>query len=188
MKKLKCIIAVFVFAVLFIGCTKENQEDHVFTYDKGDLNISLQEVNGEVFVFVQGDITTEFNMTSEKKWVLNGAVNVVGKEGHLIIQAGTEVFGNVSTEPSYLSVRDKGRLSAIGTIEENIVFTSINKKVGVPSQQDWGGIFMNGEKPTDVSGNSHLVDSFEVYIEDDGSGSLEHVSIQYAEKIISIND
>jgi hypothetical protein len=60
--------------------------------------------------------------------------------------------------------------------------------VGVPSQQDWGGVFMDGEKPVDVSGNTHQVDSFEVYIEEDGSGSLEHVSIQYAEKSISISN
>ncbi|MAS52590.1 MAG: hypothetical protein CMD20_05240 [Flavobacteriales bacterium] len=187
MKKLKCIFTVFVFVVLLLGCKKENQENHVYDYEEGDLTIALQEVNGEIFVFVEGDVTTEFNMTSEKKWVLSGAVNVIGK-GHLIIQAGTEVFGNVSTEPSYLSVKDNGRLSAIGTPEENIVFTSINKKVGVPSQQDWGGVFMDGEKPVDVSGNTHQVDSFEVYIEEDGSGSLEHVSIQYAEKSISISN
>tara|TARA_B100000674_G_scaffold313540_1_gene260704 strand:- start:7115 stop:7678 length:564 start_codon:yes stop_codon:yes gene_type:complete len=187
MKKLKYIFTLFVFVVFLIGCKKENQENHVYDYERGDLNVSLQEVNGEIFVFVEGDVTTEFKMTSEKKWVINGAVNVIG-EGHLVIQAGTHVFGNVSTEPSYLSVKDNGRLSAIGTLDENIVFSSINKKVGVPSQHDWGGVFMNGEKPVDVSGNSHEVDSFEVYIEEDGSGSLEHVSIQYAEKSISVSD
>ena len=187
MKKLKGMLALIVLFVFVVGCEKEMYVDHVYNYEQGDLNISVEEVNGEVFFFVKGDVTSEFNMTSEKKWVLNGAVGVVGK-GHLIIQPGTKIYGNVSTEPSYLEVKDNGRLSAIGTSDNNIVFTSINKKVGVPSQQDWGGIFMNGVRPVDVSGNSHQVDSFEVYIEEDGSGSLEHVSIQYADKNVSIDN
>lgn len=185
MEKLKFGILGLFFVAVLVSCQKEKVE-HEFSYQEGEATISVQDVDGEPFFFVKGDITTEFDMTADKNWVIDGAVNV--KDGGLLtISPGTFVYGNVSSEPSYLAVTSTGSISAVGTNSDRIIFSSINEKIGVPSIQDWGGIFMNGKKTFDESGIDQDETDFAVYIQNDGSGSIQHAEIQYAERSVVVD-
>lgn len=185
MEKLKFRILGLLFIAVLVSCQKEEVE-HEFSYQEGAATVSVQDVNGEPFFFVKGDITTDFEMTSNKNWVIDGAVNV--KDGGVLkIQPGTFVYGNVSSEPSYLAVTTSGTISAVGTMSERIVFSSINEKIGIPSIQDWGGVFMNGEKTFDESGIDQNETDYAVYIQNDGSGSIQYTDIQYAERSVVID-
>lgn len=185
MNKLKFGLLGGLFIAVLASCQKEEVE-HEFSYQEGDATISVQDVDGEPFFFVKGDITTEFEMTANKNWVIDGAVQV--KDGGVLkIQPGTFIYGNVSSEPSYLAVTSTGSISAVGTTTERIIFSSINEKIGVPSIQDWGGIYMNGEKTSDVSGIDTDETDYGVFIQNDGSGSIQHTEIHYAERSVVVD-
>ena len=144
MKRL-IINAVGIFLLFgIIACEKEN-EDHQFEYDVGGTHISICEINNQPFFKIQGVVDTDLEMNSSKKWLLDGGVVVVDG-GKLIIQAGTQVFGNVSFHPSFLSIEEGGTLVINGEDDNPVEFNSINDFYGDPSEVDWGGVFVNGIK------------------------------------------
>ena len=184
MKRLKFGILAMLFLAVLVSCEKEKVE-HELSYQEGNATISVQDVGGEPLFFIKGDITSDFEMTSNKNWVIDGAVEV--KDGGVLtIQPGTVIYGNVSVEPSYWLVASSGSISAVGTPNERIIFTSINEKIGIPSVQDWGGVYLNGKKAFDVSGIDSDETETGVFIQNDGSGSIQHTEIHYAERSVDI--
>src|SRR5690606_16627516 len=81
--------------------------------------------------------------------VLRGAV-FVRDGGTLNIQAGTRVIGE-SGSVGTLIVERGGRLNALGTREQPIVFTS-DQPVGARARGDWGGLIINGRAPVNLAG------------------------------------
>ena len=132
-------------------------------------------------VVVTGSIQGTESWTSNFYYVLRGAVFV--EEGATLnIQAGTSVIGEAGSVGT-LIVKRGGRLIAIGTREQPIVFTS-DQAPGQRSRGDWGGIIINGRAPINIPGGEGEGEADTgVYGGDDpndNSGSLRYVRVEFA--------
>jgi hypothetical protein len=132
-------------------------------------------------VVVSGEITGTADWASDVYWVLRGAVFV--REGATLnIQAGTRVVGEAGSVGT-LIVERGGRLNAIGTREQPIVFTS-DQPVGQRARGDWGGIIINGRAPVNLEGGEGVGEAdtgiYGGTDPDDDSGSLQFVRVEFA--------
>ncbi|GMU87339.1 MAG: hypothetical protein AMXMBFR48_25800 [Ignavibacteriales bacterium] len=135
-------------------------------------------------VVIEGDITSNLTLTSDKTYLLRGFVRVQSG-ATLTVQAGTVIFGENSTQGS-LIVKPGGKLIANGTASQPIVFTSEFAKQGStrqPTYGDWGGIILLGNAPINVPGGTASIegpgDSYGGNDPNDNSGSLKYVRIEY---------
>jgi hypothetical protein len=130
---------------------------------------------------VSGHITGNVTWTNNYYWVLRGAV-FVEENATLNVQAGTTVVGEAGSVGS-LIVKRGGRLNAIGTQEQPIVFTS-DQAPGARARGDWGGIILNGRAPVNLEGGEGEGEADTgVYGGDDAndnSGSLRYVRVEFA--------
>nr|WP_293837792.1 IPT/TIG domain-containing protein [uncultured Arsenicibacter sp.] len=117
------------------------------------------------FVYVRNGVT----LTIEKGTIIKGAPKeedpaASGKGGTLIVQPG-------------------GKLTAIGTADQPIVFTS-SKAIGQRNYGDWGGIVLIGKAPINQPGATTFEGGIEgttgTYNEPtDNSGTLQYVRIEF---------
>ena len=167
--------------------------------------LAQTEAEPETMVQVTQDIVTNTTWTRDKVYVLNQPIFVgvdCGGDGNkagcvaatLTIEPGTTVVGksNVSQgiRGAYLVVNRGSRLVADATSGQNraptadevIVFTS-DKPRGQRAAEDWGGLIINGQAPTNAGteaegeGDSGLYGGPDV---DDDSGILRGVRIEFA--------
>lgn len=132
-------------------------------------------------VVVTGVIRDSETWTSAYYWVLRGAVFV--REGATLhIQPGTTIIGEAGSVGT-LIVERGGRLNAIGTAAQPIVFTS-DQPVGRRARGDWGGIILNGRAPVNLPGGEGEGEADTgIYGGDDpndNSGSLAYVRVEFA--------
>jgi hypothetical protein len=132
-------------------------------------------------IVVTGEIEGTENWTSSFYYVLRGAV-FVPEGATLNIQAGTRVIGEAGSVGTLIVLRG-GRLNAIGTREQPIVFTS-DQPVGSRDRGDWGGLIINGRAPVNLEGGEGQGEADTgVYGGDqpnDNSGSLRYVRVEFA--------
>jgi hypothetical protein len=132
-------------------------------------------------VVVTGEVTGSESWTNNFYYVLRGAV-FVRDGGTLNIQAGTRVIGEAGSVGT-LIVEKGGRLNAIGTREQPIVFTS-DQAVGTRGRGDWGGIILNGRAPVNIEGGEGQGEANTgIYGGDnpnDSSGSMRYVRLEFA--------
>jgi len=132
-------------------------------------------------VVVTGRIDGTETWTSDVYYVLRGAV-FVPEGATLNIQAGTRVIGEAGSVGTLIVLRG-GRLNAIGTREQPIVFTS-DQPVGSRARGDWGGIIINGRAPINIEGGEGVGEADTgVYGGDnpnDDSGTLRYVRVEFA--------
>ncbi|HET7747465.1 MAG TPA: hypothetical protein VFM29_09205, partial [Vicinamibacteria bacterium] len=132
-------------------------------------------------VVASGSVRQPETWTNANHYLLRGAVFV--EEGvTLTIQAGTRVVGEAGSVGT-LIVKRGGRLMAIGTREQPIVFTS-DQPVGQRARGDWGGIIINGRAPVNIPGGEGVGEADTgIYGGDDpndDSGSLRYVRVEFA--------
>ncbi len=158
----------------------------------------------ETFVNLTADILTNTTWTSDKVWILNQPIFVgrdCGTDGTkdgcvsvtLTIEPGTTVLGKSDVAQgirgAYLVVSRGSRLVADATGEDRpptadevIVFTS-DKPRGQRGVEDWGGMIINGQAPTNVGeesqgeGDSGFYGGTDV---NDDSGIIRGVRIEFA--------
>src|SRR5687768_8693251 len=132
-------------------------------------------------VVVTGEITGSDTWVNTNYYVLRGAV-FVRDGGTLNIQAGTTIVGE-SGSVGTLIVSQGGRLNAIGTRAQPIVFTS-DQPVGQRGRGDWGGIIINGRAPINFgSGSAAGEGDTGVYggsNPNDNSGVLSYVRVEFS--------
>jgi hypothetical protein len=132
-------------------------------------------------IVVTGEVTGSETWTSGNYYVLRGGV-FVRQGATLNIQAGTTVIGE-SGSVGTLIVERGGRLNAIGTREQPILFTS-DQPVGSRSRGDWGGLIINGRAPINLEGGQGAGEGDTgVYggnDPNDNSGSLRYVRVEFA--------
>ncbi|MEM7485369.1 MAG: hypothetical protein AAF348_09185 [Bacteroidota bacterium] len=124
------------------------------------------EINGTAFKQVTGRINFDETFDKDNLWLLNGKVEV-DDITTLTIEAGTTVFA--IDENTELNVLIGGTLLAEGTIEEPIIFTSINAAPDQPEDPnngDWIGVVLRGDDT--LGGNSGILTY--VRIENGGNG------------------
>jgi hypothetical protein len=152
----------------------------VSTQDQGRTPVTVPGIDKPVVV-VSGEIAGTETWTNGNYWVLRGAVFV--RDGAVLnIQAGTRVIGE-SGSVGALIVERGGRLNAIGTAAEPIVFTS-DQPVGQRARGDWGGIILNGRAPVNLEGGEGEGEAdtgiYGGADENDNSGSLVYVRVEFA--------
>jgi len=135
-------------------------------------------------VVVSGHITSNTTWESSNTYLLDGFVRV-DSAVTLTIQAGTKIYGKNSTQGS-LIVLPKGKIQAIGTANNPIVFTSEFTKAGslnTPAAGDWGGIILLGRAPINVPGGTASIegpgDKYGGSDPADNSGTMKYVRIEY---------
>jgi len=132
-------------------------------------------------VVVSGTISGTQNWTNNNIYVLRGAV-FIEDGATLDIQAGTLVAGEAGSVGT-LIVERGGKLNALGTREQPIVFTS-DQPEGERARGDWGGIIINGRAPLNLEGGVGEGEADTgVYggdDPDDNSGTLRYVRVEFA--------
>jgi hypothetical protein len=132
-------------------------------------------------VVVTGQVEGTENWTNGFYYVLRGAV-FVPQGATLNIEAGTRVIGEAGSVGTLIVLRG-GRLNAIGTREQPIVFTS-DQPNGSRARGDWGGIIINGRAPVNIEGGEGVGEAETgVYggnDPSDNSGSLRYVRVEFA--------
>ncbi len=136
---------------------------------------------GRPVVVVTGTITGTMDWTSNFVYVLRGAV-FVDEGATLNIQAGTLIAGEAGSVGTLIVLRG-GRLNALGTREQPIVFTS-DQPVGQRSRGDWGGLIINGRAPLNIPGGEGVGEAQTgIYGGDDpndNSGTMRYVRVEFA--------
>ncbi|MCU0442424.1 MAG: T9SS type A sorting domain-containing protein [Bacteroidia bacterium] len=139
-------------------------------------------------VVVSGNISSNTTWTKNNWYELTGTVHVTNG-ATLTIEPGTVIRGNI-TNIGVLIIAKGGKLNAIGTKEQPIVFTS-NKAQGSRLRGDWGGLLLIGNAQTNTPGG---VRQYEALPNDplanyggganpnnaDNSGTLRYIRIEYA--------
>jgi hypothetical protein len=130
---------------------------------------------------VSGSITSSTTWTSDKTYLLQGAV-FVRPGATLTIQAGTKVVGEKSSLGTLVVARG-GRIVAQGTETNPIVMTS-DRNVGSRARGDWGGLILNGAAPLNVPGGVKEGEGdtgeFGGTDPNDNSGILRYVRVEFA--------
>jgi hypothetical protein len=132
-------------------------------------------------IVVTDEVTGTETWTNNNYWVLRGAV-FIRQGATLNIQQGTTIIGE-SGSVGTLIVERGGRLNALGTREQPIVFTS-DQPVGSRARGDWGGLIINGRAPVNRPGGLYVGEG-DTGISggndpNDNSGSLRYVRIEFA--------
>ena len=139
--------------------------------------------NGPGKTLAQGAtaITANTTWTRNNIYLLNGTV-FVNDGVTLTIESGTIIKGD-RTNQGTLVIKQGGRLVAIGTPTQPIVFTS-NQPAGSRSPGDWGGVVICGRAPVNQPSTPFieggLTDTFYGGTNPaDNSGTMQYVRIEY---------
>lgn len=132
-------------------------------------------------IVVTGSVSGAETWTNNFYYVLRGAV-FVNDGATLNIQAGTRVIGESGSVGTLIVLRG-GRLNALGTREQPVVFTS-DQPVGSRDRGDWGGLIINGRAPVNLEGGEGEGEADTgVYggnDPNDNSGILRYVRVEFA--------
>jgi hypothetical protein len=138
---------------------------------------------------VTADITASTTWTKDKVYRLKGFIHV--QDGAtLTIEAGTRIEGDYNTLGASLFIMRGARIEANGTADEPIVFTS-SRAPGQREAGDWGGLILIGNgvinraSPVNLEGtgtdaNNPLINYAGGTDNDDGSGTLRYVRVEFA--------
>lgn len=155
-------------------------------------------VANKPLVNIESDITSDFILKCDKDYLLKGEV-LVTPGATLTIEKGTTIKGFYSAaSPAVLVVQPGGKLIAVGTQDQPIVFTS-----ELPANQrkpgDWGGVILLGQAPTNIQDANGMPAQGKVEglvrgglfggtDPDDSSGAMKYVRIEYGGVAIAPNN
>lgn len=177
MKNKNLLLSALALVVGFTSC-KEKGTDNP-TPEPGEL-------------VLEGNLTTQ-ELDATKTYLLKGTVFI--QDGvTLTVPAGTIIKGEKRSKAT-LVVNKGGKLIANGLPEKPIIFTS-NQEVGERDKGDWGGIVILGKANCNqnnpaIEGITPAVNfgTFQsTQFNDDNSGSLKYVRIEYAGIALSPNN
>lgn len=145
------------------------------------------------FVELSGNITSDMTLTNNLTYKLVGFVRVQ-PPATLNIQEGTLIVGDNLTQGS-LIIEPGAKINANGTEQSPIVFTSEFALAGsgsTPTYGDWGGIILLGNAKINVPGGTAAIegpgDSYGGNDDDDNSGVMRYVRIEYPGIAFSLNN
>jgi len=190
-----------VFNFTFQATDRNGKASSVATYA---VTVSSKEI-----VVVSGVINASTTWTSNKIYQLSGYVRVGDDSKRpggtditgvvLTIEPGTIIQGlpkTGATPPGTLIVQRGNRIIANGTADNPIVFTS-SKAPGTRNPGDWGGLVIVGRATNNQSANAELEGNYGAFHgvgdspianpDDDNSGSLRYVRIEFAGTPINPN-
>ncbi len=183
-----------ILALAFTGCSSDDDAP-IITAPVGDNVIN-----------VSGEVSPGTTWNNDNIYVLNQKV-VVPSGVVLTIQAGTIIKGKRGNGSlaSALIVAQGGKINAVGTATEPIIFTSIDDNIEIGQTAGtnldetnsglWGGLIVLGYAPCSFSGDVDVVqiegipadDTFGLYGGDnatDNSGVYKYISIRHGGALI----
>ena len=139
-------------------------------------------------VTVTGNITANTTWTASNTYLISGLV-YVNAGATLTIQPGTVIRGDATVANSSLVITKGGKINAVGTPTNPIVFTS-SKDTGMRNIGDWGGIIILGKSTVNKTGGIGNIEGIAVSSQteygggtspddNDNSGNLKYVRIEY---------
>ena len=175
--------------IAFTGCIDQdkNSPNQVYIYNdsNGTQNNPNSNNNNPVGNLqketLAGDISSDYTLTADKAWVLDGLVTV--KNGAtLTIEAGTTIMGKDGTgdNTSYMIIDKGSRIMAVGTASKPIIFTSEKVYDGqAPAWGQWGGLTIIGKAGNDQVKPYEVNSAFVAQSSNmaDNSGILKYVKI-----------
>ncbi len=143
-------------------------------------NVSVGQAGNQVTI--QGEVKGNRTLSADSIYLLKGFVYVIDG-AVLTIPAGTVIKGEKATMGS-LIVEKGGRIEAVGTSTNPIVFTS-NQAPGARTYGDWGGIVLCGKAIINQPSGSATVEggprsTYGGTDNADNSGTLKYVRIEYS--------
>ena len=183
-----------ILALAFTGCSSDD-DAQIITAPVGDNVIN-----------VSGEVSPGTTWNNDNIYVLNQKV-VVPSGVELTIEAGTIIKGKRGNGSlaSALIVAQGGKINAVGTATEPIIFTSIDDNIEIGQTAGtnldetnsglWGGLIVLGYAPCSFSGDVDVVqiegipadDTFGLYGGDnatDNSGVYKYISIRHGGALI----
>ncbi len=175
----KLAMVLLAGSMVFASCNKDDDDDD--DNNNNNTERSIKEVSG----IISGNVT----WSADTIYRLNGFVRVgedngtdCVRTGVLTIEPGTLVIGDRESKGT-LVVQRCSQIIARGTKEKPIVMTS-ERPVGSREPGDWGGLVICGRASNNTGGIAELEGGYGGYhggnIENDNSGVLEYVRIEYA--------
>ncbi|HEY5616254.1 MAG TPA: T9SS type A sorting domain-containing protein [Bacteroidota bacterium] len=145
---------------------------------------SLAQVVTQADSTIEGDITTNVTLSSSKKYLLKGFVNV-NSPASITIPAGTVIFGEQSSKGT-LIINRGAKIFAEGTANSPIIFTS-QRPPGQRGPGDWGGIIIAGNASINTPGGTATIEGGTGTVygggatpnDADNSGVLRYVRIEF---------
>ena len=148
-------------------------------------------------VIVSANITANTTWLAGKTYKLAGTIYVTNN-AILTIQPGVVVKGQYSNTGTALIITKGAKINAVGTASSPIVFTS-DKAAGQRAAGDWGGIILLGKGKYNQTNGLNNVEGLAANTlteygggsnpdENDNSGILKYVRIEYAGFVFSPNN
>ena len=129
-------------------------------------------------------IANDLELTNDRIWTINGHV-FVRNGATLTIPACTRLEGSPAPNPGVLFAQKGGRIVAVGTANEPVLFTSAALP-GARISGQWGGVVLLGSAPitatTETKQYEGLTGTDYEYggtVDDDDSGTLQYVRIEF---------
>ncbi len=170
------LLKIFVLAMLFAACASDDTSDITININ-GDG--SPVDPTGEV---IGGTLTADLTLESNTEYSLNSAL-IVPEGFTLTVEPGVVVKAATGSDV-YIAVLQGGIINAEGTSSNPIVFTSATS---TPNPGDWGGLILLGRAPINSVVGGDATSTSEIgglpyggSIEDDNSGILRYVRIEYS--------
>ncbi|MCU0427425.1 MAG: hypothetical protein MUF71_17555 [Candidatus Kapabacteria bacterium] len=151
-------------------------------------NVADTLVAGQQMRRVRGNINANYVFSAARPWFLDGAVFV--DEGRtLTIEPGTRIYARFggANLASMLVISQGAQIIAEGTRENPIVMTSERTLRNMANRGDWAGLVINGRAQTSAGAGSVIpggVGAFGGMNDDDNSGSLRYIRVEYAGQIL----
>ncbi len=190
------VYGVLIYSLFFVSCNDKPIQDSeilsLITCTDGIRNGDEIDIDcGGLcppcagLVELKGTFVARMQLDIRLKYILTGPF-LIRDGATLEIPAGTtiKVLPNIG---AHIAVAQGGKLYAWGNKDEPILFTSNALK---PQQGDWGGILFCGKAPTNTGSNSRSEIGDYFYggtEEDDTSGFLRYVKIEYAGALYNEN-
>lgn len=158
----------------------------VFTSCSGD-DDNAGEGPSSTFVVVPNDFKGtisdgEVVLNASVEYKLTGAL-VIGDGASLRIPAGTRIVAQDVSIDTYIAAAQGGKIFVEGTSSNPVIFTSSVQEPG-----KWGGLVICGKAHTNRGATAQSEVAGLTYggtVENDNSGSIKYLRIEYAGKIIS---
>ena len=136
-------------------------------------------------VVITSNVTSNTTWTSNHTYLLQGQIYVTSG-ATLTIQAGTKILGDKNTVGAGLFISKGGKINAVGTATNPIVFTS-NQPKGQRNIGDWGGVILMGKAHTNNPGDTNHIEGiapnpYTLYggqDDNDNSGTMQFCRIEF---------
>jgi hypothetical protein len=122
-----------------------------------DVSSEFPEITDVPVFRINADTTfvEDTTLTSDVMWVLDGRIAVGGDNTNsavLTVEPGTTIFGEEGDD--FLAVSRGSQIEAVGTVQEPIVFTSVQDVTGQETGiGQWGGLVLLGRAPANSCGD-----------------------------------